>query len=242
MKICAAQMRPVKGDIQTNIEHHKKFIDLALSNGAEVIIFPELSITGYEPTLAKALATLPDDPRFDDFQNLSNTQHLTIAIGVPTKNHNGICISLVVFQPHQPGQTYSKKYLHVDEEPFFVSGQNSMDLIGNQSNIAFAICYEISVPEHAENAYKNGAEIYLASVAKTAEGVEKALTSLPDIAAKYSMTVMMANSVGHCDNFECAGTSAAWNNQGRLLAQLNDSDEGIIILDTDTQEVITRTI
>jgi predicted amidohydrolase len=49
MKICAAQTRPVRGDIQTNIDNHKKLIDLAVSNGADIIIFPELSLTGYEP-------------------------------------------------------------------------------------------------------------------------------------------------------------------------------------------------
>ncbi len=47
MKICVAQTRPVKGDIQTNIDNHKRLIDLAISNGADTIIFPELSITGY---------------------------------------------------------------------------------------------------------------------------------------------------------------------------------------------------
>jgi len=57
MKICVAQTRPVKGDIQSNIENHKKFIDLAVSGGADTIIFPELSLTGYEPELAKELAT-----------------------------------------------------------------------------------------------------------------------------------------------------------------------------------------
>ena len=46
MKICVAQTRPVKGDIKANIEHHKKLIDLAISNGGDTIIFPELSITG----------------------------------------------------------------------------------------------------------------------------------------------------------------------------------------------------
>ena len=49
MKICVAQTRPIKGDIQSNIDHHKRLIDLAVSNGADTVIFPELSLTGYEP-------------------------------------------------------------------------------------------------------------------------------------------------------------------------------------------------
>ncbi len=53
MKICVAQARPVKGDIPSNIDNHKKLIDLAILNGADTIIFPELSITGFEPELSK---------------------------------------------------------------------------------------------------------------------------------------------------------------------------------------------
>ncbi len=68
MKICVAQTRPSKGDIQSNIERHKKLIDLAVANGANIAVFPELSITGYEPERAKELATIPDDRRFEDFQ------------------------------------------------------------------------------------------------------------------------------------------------------------------------------
>lgn len=242
MKICVAQTRPVKGDIKANIEHHKKLIDLAISNGGDTIIFPELSITGYEPLLAKELATTPGDNRFDDFQRISNTRQVTIGVGVPTKNIAGTCISMILFQPHQSRQTYSKKYLHSDEEPFFVSGENCISLSGNQANIALAICYEISIPEHSENAYKNGAGIYIASVAKTKNGVEKAIDTLSHIARKYSMTVLMSNSVGYCDNFYSAGNTSAWNIQGELLGQLNDTDAGILIIDTETMELIERTI
>ena len=51
MRICVAQSKPIKEDIVANIEQHKKFIHLAIYSKADVIVFPELSITGYEPTL-----------------------------------------------------------------------------------------------------------------------------------------------------------------------------------------------
>ena len=46
MKICVAQTRPIIGDIQRNIEHHKNFIALVGSYGADTMIFPELSFNG----------------------------------------------------------------------------------------------------------------------------------------------------------------------------------------------------
>src|SRR4051794_17238166 len=112
MKICVAQTKPVKGDIQSNIDSHKRLIDVAISNGADTIIFPELSLTGYEPKLSKELATDQDDSRFDDFQKISDTKHITIGVGMPTKSNSDILISMIIFQPYAPRQTYSKQYLH----------------------------------------------------------------------------------------------------------------------------------
>ncbi len=242
MKICAAQTSPVKGDIQKNIDNHKKLLNLAISNGVDIIIFPELSLTGYEPVLSKELATNQEDKRFDDFQKISDINKITIGLGVPTKNIAGTCISMILFQPCIARQTHSKKYLHADEETFFISGENVACLTGNKTNIALAICYEISVPEHSENAFKNGAEIYIASVAKTVTGVEKAIKTLADIAGKYSMTVIMSNCVGQADGEECGGKTSVWNNEGLLVGQLNDTNEGILVIDTDTQEVIEKTM
>jgi predicted amidohydrolase len=242
LKVCVAQIRPVKGDIQSNIDIHKKLISLAASNGAAIIIFPELSLTGYEPQLAEELATHAYDTRFEDFQTISNNSGITIGVGVPIKNTKGISISMVLFQPQQERQTYSKKYLHADEEPFFVSGENSFVLFGNKTKIALAICYEISVPEHAHYAFENGAEMYIASVAKSVAGVDKAIERLSEIGAKYSMTVLMSNCIGESDGEECGGKTSIWNNKGVLLGQLDSISEGILIIDTGTQELVKTTV
>lgn len=242
MKICVAQTRPVTGDIQRNIQNHKQLIALAISNEADAIFFPELSLTGYEPTLAKELAIDQDDRRLDDFQTISNTHQLTIGVGVPTKNSAGICISMVIFQPYKARQTYSKQYLHPDEEPYFIGGQNFTGLVVKKNNIGLAICYELSVPEHSENAFLSGAEIYVASVAKFVKGIDKAQNSLSDIAQRYSMTVLMSNSIGQADGDEFAGKTSIWNKQGKLVGQINDKIEGILLIDTDTQEIFEKEI
>ena len=57
MKIAVAQTKPVTGDIDSNIKNHITLATVAADNGADIIIFPELSLTGYEPSLAKQLAT-----------------------------------------------------------------------------------------------------------------------------------------------------------------------------------------
>lgn len=235
MKLCVAQTRPVKGDIPQNIDNHKAFINRAVSLGADTIIFPELSLTGYEPELADELATTPDDKRFDVFQEISDANQITIAVGMPTRSEAGIRITLIIFQPDQARQTYSKHYLHADEEPFFVAGDQASGFIG--TDIALAICYELSVPAHSETAFKHGAKVYLVSVAKNASGVENAANSLSAIAQKYDMTVLMANCVGPSDNFVSGGKSAIWKSNGERVGQLNDMDEGILLINTETQEI-----
>lgn len=232
MKICLAQIKPVKGDIKENILQHLRFIDRALDNNANMIVFPELSITGYEPALAAALATRPDDPRFNEFQETSTSRNITIAIGLPVTTESGISISLMIFQPGQNRKLYSKKYLHQDEAPFFIPGESFPVLPESDPLVAFAICYELSVPAHAALAAASGAAVYIASVAKTASGMDKACETMTAIAAHYKIPVLLVNSIGPCDNFESAGRSAAWNSSGRLIAQLDSNHEGILVFDT----------
>ncbi|MDJ0756401.1 MAG: carbon-nitrogen hydrolase family protein [Ardenticatenaceae bacterium] len=236
MKICLAQTKPVTGNIAANIERHKAI--LAAADEAEMVIFPELSLTGYEPSLAQELATTQDDPRLDTFQTIADAKQMTIGVGVPTKSDTGICISMVIFQPHQTRKTYSKKYLHADEEPFFVSGESFTGLLGRKNNVGLAICYEISVPEHASRVHQQGAEIYVASVAKFVNGVENAEERLSEIAAQYNMTVMMSNCIGLNDGGICAGNSGVWS--GDQVDTLDDAREGIFIFDTESQEVVKK--
>jgi predicted amidohydrolase len=242
MKIGVAQTRPVIGDIQANIINHGKIIDVAVLNGADAIFFPELSLTGYEPKLAKDFATDQDDIRFEEFQKISDTKNITIGVGIPTKATPGILISMIIFQTHSPRQTYSKQYLHPDEFPFFVKGHQQLFLNVSNKKISPAICYELSVPEHADHAFENGADIYLASVAKTLSGAGKAIETLNGIAKRYSMITLMSNCVGLCDGSECSGQTSIWNDQGVLAGQLDNTCEGILIIDTETQEVIKRRI
>lgn len=239
MKIGVVQTRPVLGDISANITQHMKLIESTVSLDAELVIFPELSVTGYTPSLANDLAIEPNHPRFEVFQLLSNMRNISIGIGAPTRSEQGICISLLLYQPHQPVQVFSKKHLHADEEKHFVPSQHSPQFLNDEAKAVLAICYEITVPEHAATAARNGARIYVASVAKTDSGIESSIPRLSQIAFKYSMTVLMANCVGPSEEGVCAGRSSVWDRKGDILAQLDSLNEGLIVLDTKTHEFTT---
>lgn len=238
MKISVAQTKPIIGNIAANIATHKILIQLAISYNADAIFFPELSVTAYDSELAKDLATDLNDPIFDDFQKISDSNKITIGIGMPTKTSVGIQISMIIFQPDNERQMYSKQHLHSDEFPYFIKGEKQIILKVGDKNIAPAICYESMLIEHSEYANKLGAEIYLASVAKSQDGINNAKSHYPPVAKKFAMPVLMSNCLGFCDNFESVGQSAVWSKRGQLLGQLDDINEGILIFDTQTEEVI----
>ncbi len=242
MKICVAQLRPRKGDMPKNIAAHIQLIDLAIDREADMIVFPELSLTGYEPELSKYLALKPQDSYQRIFQQISNESRITIGVGMPILQDSDVLISMIIYQAKKPVQIYSKQYLHADEVPYFIPGQGQVLLKNHKHTVAPAICYESLLHEHAANAVAMGANIYLASVAKSSGGLTKAFAHYPEIAKKYGITVLMANCLGFCDNFDSVGQSSIWNSEGILVGQLDDSNEGVLIWDTDTQEVLTAMV
>jgi predicted amidohydrolase len=231
MKIGVAQLQPAKGDIEANIRLHQRFIEQAAAEEATVLFFPELSLTGYEPELANTLAVSENDERLDVFDELSNFFQLTIGIGAPIQLPSGIGIGLLVFQPAQPRQTYLKQQLHADELPYFVAGNQQLLLTINALKVAPAICYESLQPDHAAQANALGADVYVACVAKSQAGTDKAYRHYPAIAQAYSMPVLMANCTGYCDNFMAAGQSAVWDKNGQLTGALDDTQDGLLFFD-----------
>lgn len=233
MKIGLAQIKPHKGDVQQNILLHLEWITKAVKEDVDLIVFSELSLTGYEPELAKELAMDADDLRLKVFQNFSDQNEISIALGAPIQAENGILISMLIFQPKKPRTIYSKQMLHSDELPFFIEGTEQIIINQNDIQIAPAICYESLQTSHAFGAKELGADVYLASVAKSQKGIDKAFIHFPKIAQELKMPVLMVNSVGFCDNFLSAGQSGVWNSKGEFISQLNSETEGLLVFDTE---------
>jgi len=236
MKICIAQTKSEKGNIECNIENHLEMIERAIKLKADLIIFPELSITNYEPDLATELVTDIESNIFSPFQEISNKNEITIGIGMPTKATHGINISMLIFQPNEERTVYSKQMLHSDELPYFSCGKYQTFLTINGVKIAIGICYETLQREHFLKAKRQGTDIYIASVAKPKGGMEKAYKHFPQIANEFNTPILISNCVGHCDNFMSVGQSAVWNKKGELIEQLDSNNQGLLIYDTQTEQ------
>ncbi|MDH5694957.1 MAG: carbon-nitrogen hydrolase family protein [Gammaproteobacteria bacterium] len=231
MKISIAQTESLKGKVQENILNHLRMVERAIKSDSDLIIFPELSITNYEPDLAKELATGIEDVIFSPFQELSDKNEISIGIGMPTESADGINISMLIFQPNKKRVVYSKQMLHSDELPYFVCGNDQTILNIKGKKIAIGICFETLQKEHFVNVHQKGADIYIASVAKPKRGIEKAYKHFPNIAKEFKTPILMSNCVGLCDNFISVGQSAAWNKKGQIIGQLDSQNQGLLFYD-----------
>jgi predicted amidohydrolase len=241
MRIAIAQIEAIKGNIEENLKNHLKWIKEAVQNKADMVVFPELSVTGYEPELAESLATGQDDTRLDEIQSLSDRNGITIGVGLPTKDGGDTFVSMIIFQPHKERITYSKQYLYPPEEPVFKAGKNPLVLNFETEVISPAICYETTNKAHCEFAKRNNATIYVASVLSSVNGIDAELKILSGIAKNNNLITFMANYVGQSGGYECAGKSSVWNGKGELIGQLGDKEQGLILFDTKSKEIITVT-
>ena len=242
MKIAIVQLEPIKGNIERNIEAHVDWIKQAIHANTDMIVFPELSLTGYEPELAGSLATNQSDKRLDCFQKLSDENKITIGVGLPTRKKDELNVSMIIFQPGKERTTYSKQYLHNSELSTFTAGFNPLVIEFETDIVAPAICYELSNKEHYEFAAQNSATVYLASVFNSVSAIDSDLEKLSDIAKSHKMLTFMANFTGETCGYKCAGKSSIWDENGEIIIQLGEKEEGLIVFDTETKEIITASI
>lgn len=243
MILAAAQTKPTRGDIDANLLDHYQLIELAVQNKAQLIAFPEMSITGYERENAQQLTFKKDDARLDKLKKLAVENNIVIIAGAPIQIESELFIGEFIISPDNSVAVYTKQFLHEGEDEFFQSSfdNNPMLTIENKK-ISFAICADIDNPLHPENACKLATDIYIASIFFTPNGIPNAYQDLQSYAAKHKMNILMSNFSGESWGYPSAGQSAFWNNKGELVGQLNDSDSGILLVENQNDNWSSKII
>ncbi|RZJ50763.1 MAG: carbon-nitrogen hydrolase family protein [Flavobacterium sp.] len=243
MILAAAQTKPKRGDIDSNLLDHYRLIKLAAEKGADLIAFPELSISGYERENAVELAFTKDDSRIDHLKELAVEHNIIIIAGAPIQTETEMFIGEFIIFPDNSVSIYTKQFLHEGEDEFFQSSfdYNPMITIEDQK-ISFAICADIDNPLHPENASKKETSIYIASIFFSPNGIPNAYRDLQNYAEKHKMNVLMANFSGESWGYPSGGKSAFWNKEGELIAQMNDSDSGLLLVENKNDNWESRLI
>lgn len=227
--LAAAQTIPEKENIQSNILQHIDLIELAANKGAQLIHFPELSLTGYEPELAKELTFEIDDQRLKPLQKIAASKKIIVIAGAPLSMGDGIQIASFILHPNNSQELYTKHFLHPGEEKYFIPGKENPQLQLGNLYASCSICADITHTRHIQSAAETGSNIYLPGVFITHAGYTKDVGVLSENARRTGMLVLMANFGGPSGNFESAGKSACWDNSGKMIAQLATEGKGIVL-------------
>lgn len=235
MKIAVAQLQSHAGDVSANLAKHLELVAEAASQQVDLIAFPELSLTGYEPGMALDFAVdhAQAQVQFSSLKQASEAQQIKICAGMPTRGKHKPRISTLIFSPKQTLQIYSKQILHADEYPFFEAGNQAGIITCNGKRIALAICYEAMQPRHLQQCLALNVDVYLALVAKHEDGISEAHAYFSQVSQVEQVSVALSNNVGKCDNFVGFGRSAVWNASGVLVQQLDAKQSGLAVLTLD---------
>ncbi|MDB4837642.1 carbon-nitrogen hydrolase family protein [Marinomonas sp.] len=228
LKIAVAQVSSIKGDIAENIKNHLLAIEKASQVGVSYIVFPELSLTGYEPELAAKLAFTSDDSRLKPLINSAIEKNITIGVGAPLKSDGLPKIGLIIISQLGIVDTYEKIHLHSGEEVYFNRGTDHNCITIGNTKIANAICADTNNSNHALTCSELGASVYIAGVLITEGGYDSDTAVMAAYAKKYNMLVAMANHSQPTGNLAPIGKSAIWSNTG-LLACASKNKNSLVV-------------
>jgi NAD+ synthetase len=255
MKVALAQINTTIGDLAGNEAKILAAYRKGAQAGAELVVLPELSITGYPPR------DLLLKPRFVT-QNLEVLDRLASATG-----KTGLLVGYVGKNEFRPGRevtnsvallqhskilttrikTLLPTYDVFDEDRYFEPATENMPALFNGQKIGLTICEDIWNDQDfwPERRYRHNPPVELAnagagillniSASPWHLGKEKTrYDMLRSIAAKTNRPVVFCNQVGGNDELVFDGDSLVFNPQGGLVAQGELFEEDFIVVDTDS--------
>jgi len=233
--IAVAQSSSVKGDIAENMRRHATFVACAVEHGVKVVVFPELSLTGYEPTLAAETAIDSDDRQLDPLREVSEQLNLTIIAGCPIRSgETKPYLGAFIIQPGLPVEIYRKRFLDGDEVLYFIPSNDVVVRRCHARAVGVAICADVNNPVHAADAASKGATVYAAGVAITPRGIGAAEANMARYARDHKFLAGMANYATDTGGYSIAGRSAIWNESGDVVARAGETGECLVIAESVT--------
>lgn len=242
MMLAAAQTMPARGDVAANIEEHLRFVADAADAHVRLLVFPELSLTGYELDLAKSLAFSERDSRLDRLVEVARARDIILVVGAPVRIGAQLHIGAFLLFPDGTVDLYTKQRLGAfppyaspngvvppPEASVFQAGDRNPLLHLDGCHAAVAICADIGRAAHAQAAADRGAKIYLASMFVIPEDLRSDTAKLQAYAEQHSMTVVFANYGAPTGGLPSGGSSAIWSDRGELLIQLKPSGRGLAV-------------
>ena len=232
-RIAAAQSCSIPGDLPANIAHHLRFMDLAAAHGVQFLLFPELSLTGYEPALAPQLAQPASTGLLQPLRDRARQLAMTTVVGLPVREsgREGVQIAALVLHADGHQTVHTKQHLHPGEDAYFVPGSGGAPLALGGEQIALAICADFSHATHAAQARAEGATLYAASVLIGESGYPVDSAILQGYAHTHGMAVLVANHGGPTGGWQSAGRSVLWDARGQRVVETAGAGDQLLLAD-----------
>jgi NAD+ synthase (glutamine-hydrolysing) len=252
LTIALAQINTHLGDVALNLQKHLELIRQAQAGGAELIIFPELSLTGYclqdlAPTVAHHATE--DDPVFKPL--LDASKWIDILVGFVDEDHrHRFFISAAYLSQGKVLHIHHKVYLPTyglfDESRFFAPGNEIRSFNSRFGRVGVLICEDFWHASPPYLLWLDGADIFLFTSASPGRGLGKrsALDSarwVEDMnrayAGLFTSFVAHANRTGFEDGLNFWGGSTIFDPNGDLITKSPHHEEDLLIAEIDLNQL-----
>lgn len=254
LNIALAQISTRLGDVQANLDKHLEIARQARAAGADLLLFPELSLTGYAlQDLASAVAhrPLPDDPLFQPLLQASRDLALDMVVGfVDEDRRHRFFIAGAYLSAGQVVHVHHKVYLPTyglfDEGRFFAWGDCVCAFDTRFGRMGLLICEDFWHASPPYLLWLDGADILLLTSASPGRGISEGplLESARWVeqinrgyANLFTTFVAHANRVGYEDGLHYWGGSTVYDPNGVLLAQGAYHREDLVLAEIDLNQL-----
>jgi predicted amidohydrolase len=250
-KAAIAQIDCRIGAMEKNLQRHLEFIDRAQKEGAQLVVFPELSLTGY--TLRDLAWDMAIDPVNSDIVQrlLKKSKHISIALGfVESGTNHGIYNSAMFLEDgvvkHIHRKIYPPTYGMFEEGRYFSVGKEVAAFDSKLGRLGMLVCedlWHVSLPYLLA---LDGAEaiICLTASPTRVSGESKQLDNQivnhehhRTYARLLNTYLLFSNRVGFEDGVNFWGGSNITSPGGEMLATAKLLEEDLIVAEVDSYEV-----
>ncbi len=244
VRVALAQTNTIVGDLEGNFRKIRDYIEKAEKIGAEIVIFPELTIPGYPPEDLVLKKKFISDNKFY-LDRLSEMNKNTIAIIGFVDFDSEIYNGAAILQQSQIAAIHHKiclpNYSVFDEKRYFTAGKHPLVFEYNEIKFGLNICEDIWVPDGVteSQAFRGGAEIILSlSASPYFANKRKDRLAMGMNRARHTRTVVVyVNLIGGQDELIFDGNSFVVDHRGELLAEGRQFEEDFLVLDLDISEL-----
>ena len=246
-RVALAQINTVLGDIEANLEKHLQMTDTARAQGADLVIFPELSLTGYvlQDLVLNVAVDPAAHPLFSRLKKASRSIDLMVGFVEVDRRSRFYIASAYLSQGeivHIHRKVYLPTYTIFDEKRFFTPGSHVRSFDTRFGRAGMLICedfWHVSTPYVL---WMDGADLFFCQAASPGHGLSSSDrldserqvdTILGAYAGLFTSYFAYSNRTGYEDGLHYPGGGMVVDPGGEIVARAG-MEEGLTVASIDT--------